>query len=72
MSELDARNLGLLVAVGPIMAALVLNALSGDQMNPLWPFHKERAGLAYTSITGGLFCVLPVFHAVKWAAAATS
>jgi sterol desaturase/sphingolipid hydroxylase (fatty acid hydroxylase superfamily) len=52
------------VSLGPIGIAIIVNKLGGDKMPLLWPFHKERIGILYTIVTGGMFCVAPVYWAV--------
>jgi len=67
--EKDATMLGLAVAICPILVgALVNKVISKDKMSQLWPFQKEKTGLLYTAASAGAFCVLPIFHFVKWTA----
>ena len=69
LTETQATALGLAVSVGPIVVGVLVNKyFSKDKMSQLWPFQKERWGLLYTALSAGVFCVLPVFHFVKWCA----
>ncbi|GMH50762.1 hypothetical protein TL16_g00861 [Triparma laevis f. inornata] len=71
LDDKQSTLLGLLVSVGPVVSGVfVNNVVSRDKMNQAWPFHKEAVGFYYTVVTGGLFCVLPVYHFVKLAAQA--
>ena len=69
LTEIQATTLGLVVSVGPIVLGVIVNkVVYEDRMSQLWPFHRETWGLLYTAVSAGVFCVLPVFHFVKWCA----
>jgi len=61
--------IALVVSVAPIFVALLLCILSGDRMSWRWPFHKERVfgGFGLFVLLGFFACVMPMYHATKWA-----
>ena len=62
------------VSVAPIIVALLCCALSGDRMSWRWPFHKEKlfGTFGLFIVLGMLACVMPMYHATKWACAVAS
>merc|ERR1712146_136730 len=62
------------VSVAPIIVALLCCALSGDRMSWRWPFHKEKliGTFGLFIVLGMLACVMPMYHATKWACSVAS
>jgi len=63
--KIEASLLGLLISVGPIFFAFLLNALEKDSFHPLWPFHRDSfLNSLFHAIISLSFCVFPVYYIV--------
>ena len=68
--EASAVRKALAVSVLPVVAALVLCALSRDALSWRWPFHKESGAFVMFNALAGACCVAPVYMATRLVALA--
>ena len=64
-SPSKARANALIVATAPVVAALLLCALSKDALSWRWPFHRERGAFLFFNALATLCCGYPVYEATR-------
>ena len=58
----DGATVAMVGSVAPLVAALAMNALSGDRVSPLWPFHKDSIGnVVVHLVVGAWMSAAPVY-----------
>ena len=66
LDVLGPKEMGMLVAIGPVIAAMVLWWTFGDSLQMTWPFHKEKVlgkfGIHF--VLGVCLTCLPVYQVV--------
>eukprot|EP00946_MAST-07B_sp_MAST-7B-sp1_P004474 g4474.t1 len=63
----SATAVALIVAAGPVAAAVVLRIFMGDRLSARWPFHREPVCGAFGAhlVLGVLMTVVPTYHTVE-------